>query len=135
MSYSTDMAGILTKQLTRFVSLHSYQLAAHVENLDFWLSEVRHLLAVIDGYGVRFVRLEAAQERYLQQIQNGKQSLSVHQEMNAQKPKKIRRVPDHDLRKTRRELVNATKSLLARCKVEGLISENHYSIANKSLEV
>src|SRR3954471_14676429 len=65
VSCSTDMAKLVAEQLSRFVTLNPHQLAGQVANLDFWLAEVRHALAAIEGYGMRFVRMEAAQEQYV----------------------------------------------------------------------
>src|SRR5262245_8635016 len=65
MSFSTDMAELVASQLSRFVTLNRHQLSGQVANLAFWLAQVRHSLAVIDGYGVRFLRMEAAQEQYV----------------------------------------------------------------------
>src|SRR5262245_28135841 len=67
VSFSTDMAKLVADQLSRFVTLNRHQLAGQVANLDFWLAQVRHALAVIEGYGSRFVRMHAAQEQYVTQ--------------------------------------------------------------------
>ena len=64
MSFSTDIAELVANQLSRFVTLNRHQLAGQAANLDFWLGEVQHALAVIDGYGVRFTRMHAAQEQH-----------------------------------------------------------------------
>ena len=60
MSFSTDMAKLIANQLSRFVTLNRHQLAGQAANLDFWLAQVGHGLAVIDGYGMRFLRLHGA---------------------------------------------------------------------------
>ena len=60
MSFSTKLAKLVADQLARFVTLNRHQLAGQVANLDFWLDQVRHGLAVVDGYGRRFQRLKAA---------------------------------------------------------------------------
>ncbi len=57
MSFSTDLAELVTRQLSRLVTLNQHQLAGQVANLGFWLAQVQHALAVIDGYGVRFLRM------------------------------------------------------------------------------
>jgi hypothetical protein len=62
MSYSSQIADLLAAQLTKFVTLHRHQLAGQAANLDFWLVEIRHSLAMIDGYRERFERMKAAQE-------------------------------------------------------------------------
>ena len=122
MSYSTDVARLLTDQLKRFVSLRVHQLAGQVENLDFWLAEVRHALSVIDGYGVRFVRLHDAQERYVA-IHDIKLSVyeSASYSAHEASPPEVRRIPDRELRQARKALVDAAQQFLERCHVEGLV--------------
>lgn len=66
MSYATEVANLLTAQLDRFVTLNRHQLAGQVANLDFWMAEAEHALAVIDGYDKRFDCLDRAQRQYVQ---------------------------------------------------------------------
>ncbi len=65
MSFSENMAKVVADQLARFVTLNTHQLAGHVANLDFWVSQARHALEVIDGYEPRFRQLKAAQDQYV----------------------------------------------------------------------
>lgn len=128
MSFATDMAGLVAGQLSRFVTLNPHQLAGQVENLDFWLAEVRHALAVIDGYGVRFVRLQAAQERY---IAENRVTMSVIDPsgVTQRPPPQLRRIPDRELRQARRTLVEASIKFLERCQSEGLVTKEQVSAA------
>jgi hypothetical protein len=117
------MAKLVTDQLTRFVTLNPYQLAGHVENLDFWLTQVRHARATLDGYGVRFVRLHDAQERFV--VQQGITVSVVDPAGVIQRPPPApRRIPDREIRQARRSLVEATRRFLERCQNEGLIAES-----------
>src|SRR5262245_3963038 len=118
MSFSTDVAKLVSDQLSRFVTLNPHQLAGQVENLDFWLAEVRHALAVIDGYGVRFVRLHAAQERYVATHRVTVSEVEAHG-VSERAPPAVRRIPDRELRQARRALVEATTRFLERCRDEG----------------
>ena len=128
MSFSTDMAKLVVDQLSRFVTLNPHQLAGQVENLDFWLAEVRHALAVIDGYGVRFVRLHAAQERYV--AAHGVTASEVGPAgVTARPPPAVRRIPDRELRQTRRALVEAARRFLERCRAEELVADAVVSAA------
>jgi len=128
MSFSTDMAKLVADQLSRFVTLNPHQLAGQVENLDFWLAEVRHALAVIDGYGVRFVRLHAAQERYVA-VHNFTLSVVYPAGVTERTPPSVRRIPDRELRQARRELVEAVTKFLERCQAEGLVADSVLSAA------
>ena len=60
MSYSTELAKILTNNLTRFATLNVHQLAGHAANLDFWLAEARRCIEIIDGYATRFATMKEA---------------------------------------------------------------------------
>ena len=126
MLFTTDMAGLVAGQLSRFVTLNRHQLAGQVENLNFWLAEVHHALDMIDGYGVRFVRLHAAQERYVA-THNVTMSEVGPTGVNERSPTEVRRIPDRDLQKARRALVEAASRFLERCVAEGLLSADQVS--------
>jgi hypothetical protein len=123
MPYSTDIVKPLGDQLAKFVTLNRHQLAGQVANLDFWLGEVRHGLAVIDGYGRRFDRLRTAQQRYVSE--HGTREFLLDDpcctEGTAEPPK---RVPDREMRESRRALCDAAYRFLVRCYREDLISES-----------
>jgi hypothetical protein len=120
VAYSTDIAKILTDQLTKFTTLNRHQLAGQAANLDFWLAEVRHCLDVIDGYARRFDRMKKAQGKHV--------SLHHTVEFDLDEPCDIRdtaapptRVPHRELQGSRRDLCEATYRLLLRCFKEGLM--------------
>jgi hypothetical protein len=128
VSFSTDTARLVADQLSRFVTLNRHQLAGQVANLDFWLAQVRHALAVLDGYGVRFVRMHAAQEQYV--AAHGTTEFTLGADFPTErKASPPRRIPDQELRKARRALTEATTRFLERCRREGLISESQFSEA------
>jgi hypothetical protein len=134
MSFSTDMAELVANQLTRFVTLNPHQLAGQVANIDFWLAQVSHALAVIDGYGVRFVRMEAAQGQYV--AAHGTTMSEVGPAgVTERRPPAARRIPDRELRKARRELLEAASRFLERCRHDGLISESEWSSALAGLGI
>ena len=134
MSFSTDIAALVAKQLSRFVTLSRHQLAGQAANLDFWLDQVRHALSVIDGYGVRFVRMHGAQEEYVAAHDTKTFTLGADYPTEA-KASPPRRIPDHEMRKARRELVEATVRFLERCRSDGLISESQMSEARASFAI
>jgi hypothetical protein len=122
VSYSVEIADILTDQLRRFVTLNRHQLVGHVANLDFWVAEVRHCLDVLDGYPARFERMKAAQEEYVSQ--HG----TVEYDLNdpcctwgrAAAPA---RTPAEERKKARGSLCDATYGFLVRCFRERMIDE------------
>jgi hypothetical protein len=134
VSFSTDMAGLVADQLSRFVTLNRHQLAGQVANLDFWLAQVRHALAIIDGYGVRFVRMHAAQEQYV--AAHGTTEFTPGADFPTErKASSPRRIPDRELQKARRALTEAAFRFLDRCQRDGLISESQLSEACGSLGI
>src|SRR3954447_18922799 len=106
VSFSTDMANLVADQLSRLVTLNRHQLAGQVANLDFWLAQVKHALAGIDGYGVRFVRMEAGQEQFV-----AARATTVSEVgpcgAEERRPPPPRRIPDRELQKARRTLIEA----------------------------
>jgi hypothetical protein len=123
MSHSTEQAKVFACQLERFITLNPHQLAEQIANLDFWLTEVRHALAVIDGYGVRFVRLHAAQEQYVAKYHiTVSDSTAASGGFTPRTPSPVRRVSPRELSSARRALIAATTQFLDRCRVEGLLT-------------
>src|SRR5262245_54650355 len=122
------MAQLVANQLSRFVTLNPHQLAGQVANLDFWLAEIRHALAVIDGYGVRFVRMEAGQQHY---VATHNTTISDLEPVGPRerRPPLPRRIPDRELRKALRGLTDAARRFLERCRQDRLISEPQLSAA------
>ena len=123
MSFSTDLARLVADQLSRFVTLNRHQLAGQVANLDFWLAEVGHALAVIDGYSGRFQRLKAAQTKHVTDHRTAEFSLDDPC-CTWRMPTPPRRVPDSELREARQELCDAARRFLLRCHKEGFIDES-----------
>jgi hypothetical protein len=122
------MARLVTDQLSRFVTLRPYQLAGQAANLDFWLAQVRHALEVIDGYGVRFVRMEGGQQQYAA-AHDTKLSEVGPAGVEERTPPPPRRIPDRELRQARRALVEAATRFLERCRAEGLVADSVVSAA------
>src|SRR5579883_2221961 len=100
MSFSTKLAKLVADQLARFVTLNRHQLAGQVANLDFWLDQVRHGLAVVDGYGRRFQRLKAAEAKHV--AEHHTTAFEFDDPCCTQgRPSPPRRVPDHELKEAR----------------------------------
>src|SRR5262245_49587174 len=134
MPYSTEVADLVANQLSRFVTLNRHQLAGQVANLDFWLAEVRHALAVIDSYGERFVRLNAGQEHY---VATHGTTVSEVGPVGAEKrrPPPPRRIPDRELQKARRNLTESAISFFERCRKDYLITNGRFTTALREIGV
>jgi hypothetical protein len=113
MPYVDDVTEPLIETLAHTSGLPKNQLAGHMANLDFWVSEVAHALEVIDGYPERFKRLKRGQSEYQQR----------HGEhFHHSSPPNVG-IRDDELRDLRRRLMETVTRLLARCHKEDLISE------------
>ncbi len=67
MSYISDICDALSRTLQKFATLNPHQLSGHFANLDFWLTEIEHAFAIIDGYQERFERMKSAQQQHVQE--------------------------------------------------------------------
>lgn len=133
LSFSQDLANIVAEQVERFSLLRNYHLAAHVPNLDFWISQVRNALAALDGYDFRFENLKAAQNEYVRQHQ-----ITVPSRIDPLDfftPEGPRRIPGHELGKARRRLVAATARFLKCLLREQLITGNRLQEISLSLGI
>jgi hypothetical protein len=122
----TDITKLLTAQLVKFTTLNRHQLAGQVANLEFWIAEARHCLAVIDGYGQRFERMKAAQQEYVVQHQTKQfppDDPSDPWPQPALPPLPPRRIRDSELKQARDELCDAAYRFLVRSHNDGFIDE------------
>jgi hypothetical protein len=122
MSYSTETSALLAKQLLKSSTLNRHQLTGQIANLDFWLSEVRHCLASIDGYPNRFDRMNKAQANYV--YEHKTIEFQLRNSEFAQPAQGPKRVPERELKDARRNLCDAASRFLKRCLDEKLIDES-----------
>ncbi len=128
MAYTTEVAGVLAETLERFATLNRHELAGHAANLDFWLGEVSHCLQLMEQYHKRFEAQKAAQMKYAAEHETTLYDLDDPDfglgdwctDRSASAPK---RIPDSDLKESRRALRNAAYHLLLRCYKEDFIDE------------
>ena len=132
MAFSSDIASLISDQLSRFITLNRHQLAGQVANLDFWLTQVRNALNVLDGYNKRFEKLRAEQEKYV--VAHGTTEFDAGIDYYG-KPSPPRRVPDGELREARKALCESTYRFLIRCCNEGLIQESELRAACKQFDI
>ena len=128
MSYTTERATLMASQLERLATYNAHELAGQLPNLEFWLAEAAHALAVIDDYPARFVRLRDAQVRWVDA--HGTRVMAGHCdhcggrcELGPVKPQAPRRIPSADLDATRRAVRDGAYHLLLRLLREGWSDE------------
>lgn len=66
MAYSIDQANMLSKQLGKFTTAYAHHLVGQFANVDFWLDEANHALAVMENYNKRFTRMREAQKTWVE---------------------------------------------------------------------
>jgi hypothetical protein len=137
MTYSVNLAEVITQQMVRFATLNRHQLAGHLLNLDFWLDEIRHALSVIDGYQPRFRKLKEAQEKFggppPPTPPSRLRKLRGVPEFFGGTPPLPHRISDSDLAEARRALVDAGYGWLRRCYREGLLTKDQFRVHCESL--
>src|SRR5437867_496289 len=122
VAYVEDICAPLIKALNHSAGLPAHQLAGHAANVDFWISEAKHCLTVIDGYQERFGRLRAGQAEYEKQ----------HEVVGTGSPLR-RGAKDQARQELRRAVCEAIEQFLGRCHQEGLLSEKDLKAALGSL--
>jgi hypothetical protein len=133
MMYTIEIADSVAKTVGKFASLNAYQLAGHIANLEFWLSQVQHALAVIDGYDRRQHERIGAQRRYIGQHDTRQftaQEMRDHREFPDDPSEDLRSAaPDqyeirkNELQAKRREVADALYHFVRRCNSERLINK------------
>ena len=118
MSYTEDIARPLIETLSKTAGLPTFQLAGHVPNLAFWMGEVRHALAVIDGYPKRFEAMIAAQNEFDANYPDSAKSRERHEyEYSGQRLAVSPALSE----RLSREIVSAANRVIDRCLKEELI--------------
>ena len=102
-------------------------------NLDFWLSQVRNALEVLDGYTKRFEKLRSGQEKYV--VAHGTTEFIPSLDYAESKAAPPRRVPDGELRESRKTLCESAYRFLVHCCNEGFIQESELRTACKELDI
>ncbi len=134
MSYSSEVANLIASQLSRFMTLSRYQLAGQAANLDFWLSEARHAVEVIDRYGQRFEQMKSTQNRYVSEHE----TLAHDSRDEFSKPKPPDppiRVSDVELKQARRAVTDTAYRFFVLCTNEGFITESRLREACDNLGI
>ena len=118
MSYTEDIVRRLIDTLSRTAELPTFQLAGHVPNLAFWMAEVRHALAVIDGYPKRFEHMVAAQCEFDLNHPDAARGRE-HHEYNYKTPTLA--MTPAQAKRLSRELTTAANRVIDRCLKEALL--------------
>lgn len=141
MAYTIEIADTVAETVGKFASLNAHQLAGHIANLEFWQTQVKHALAVIDGYDRRQNARIRAQQQYIGQHDTRvftAEEMINHREFPNDPGEDLRSAaPDRytigkeELKAKRRELVDAFYHFIRRCHSERLLSK---TAAKQSLD-
>lgn len=132
-AYGLQICGCLSAQLAKFRTLNAYQLAGHVANFAFWADEVRHGLALIDGYKTRLDAMSRAQKVYVKE--HKVVLFDLEEPYITEGVPKLREIPKEELTKARDELCAAWKSFVTRCLKENLLDAGSAEKACVSLGI
>lgn len=64
MAYVRNLADSLTRVLGHGAGLSPHRVAGYAANGEFWLGEIEHCFAVLDGYSKRFYAMRHATNAY-----------------------------------------------------------------------
>lgn len=134
MAYSIEQAEALTQQLEKFTTSYAHHLVGQFANLDFWLDETNHAVAVLDNYPKRFVAMRDAQREWVdghQTVVSGCRICRGTCEFDPRRPTAPTRLPTQELDAARRRLKDAAYKLLLRCYRTGLLGEVALKVACK----
>jgi hypothetical protein len=102
-------------------------LVGQFANIDFWLDEANHALAVIDNYNKRFTRMRDAQKEWVRAHKTVVSSFCPvcrgKCEFDPRTPEPPARIRDQELEEAQRRLKDAVYHFLLRCHRTGLLDE------------
>jgi hypothetical protein len=131
MTYTIIIADAVSKSISKFSTLNTYQLGGHVANLDFWVAQVKNAIEVLDGYSRRHKQMQLAQKEYIAQHDTRNFTASeslLHREFpyeplydlasaDTDRPS----IDSETIKLKRRELVDNFYSFLKRCHKERVL--------------
>ena len=128
MIYTIEKANLVSKQLRRFTSGYSHHVAGQFTNIDFWMSEVKEAIKIIDEYHQRFDKMRDEQSQWIYshgtRVYGYCPACGGKCEFDNGTPSPPRKVNKDDLKEARKELVDATYFFLARCFRMKLLDKN-----------
>jgi hypothetical protein len=131
-SYTTEQAALLATQLERLATGGPHQVAGQFANLEFWLDEAVHALAVIAGYPRRFHALRDAQQHWVSAHHTTTLYCAMCNgrcELGPRSPLPPTRTSSSDLDEARRAVQQGCRRLLVRCHRLGLLDAAALSAA------
>jgi hypothetical protein len=129
MAYSIERADQVAIQLEKFSTSFAHQVAGQFANLAFWLDQVIHAIAVIDGYPKRFEAMNAGQQAWVTNHDTMVGSYCRHcggaceLEPALGPPNAPRRIDARQMDAAKRRLKDSAYHFLVRCHRNGLLDK------------
>jgi hypothetical protein len=119
LSYTLKIADALADTPRVFVTLNRHQLVGNVANIEYWFDEAIHCLGVIDGFRARFQAIKSAQAKYVRD--HDTVAFRPGDDGAASIPPARPNLSDYELKRVRREVVDAAYAFARRAFKESLI--------------
>jgi len=119
MSYLHELCDALVNVLDHATALHVHRLAGYVANLNFWLEEVDHRLALLNGYAARYASSKQATKEYAKAHPESIQNSSLSH--SAPSPPTSPSYSDQELWELRERVLASAGRFLVRCRRESLL--------------
>ena len=116
MAYVRDISDTLARVLQHGTALTPHRIAGYAANAEFWLGEVEHCFAVLDGYSKRFRAMRAATAAYVSDHPLDRQRTDSDTRTTAN-------LKDFEIKELRDSVTTAARAFFRRCRELGLLSD------------
>ena len=116
MAYVRDISDTLTRVLQHGTSLTPHRIAGYAANAEFWLGEIEHCFAVLDGYSKRFRAMRQATAAYVSDHPIDPQRADSDTRTTAN-------LKDFEIKELRESVATAARGFFRRCIELGLLSD------------
>jgi hypothetical protein len=124
MPYVIDLAASLAQVLNRGAALAPHRVAGYAANAEFWLGEIEHCFAVLDGFEKRFYAMRRATTAYVTDhpINPGRSDAYTGTTNN---------IKDSELKEARAAVARAARAFFRRCEKLQLLSNELLARADR----
>ena len=128
MAYVRDISDSLTRVFEHGTSLAPHRIAGYAANTEFWLAEVEHCFAVLDGYSKRFRAMRDATARYVSDhpIDPARADSDTRTTQN---------LKDFEIKELRESVATAARAFFRRCAELALLPDDLLRRADQLLNL
>jgi hypothetical protein len=128
MAYIRDIADSLVQVLEHGTALSPHRVAGYAANAEFWLNEVEHCFAVLDGYSKRFRVMRAATDAFVADH-------PLDPERADSDTRTTKNLKDFEVTELRESVATAARSFFRRCAELSLLSDDLLRHADQLLNL